>query len=543
MEDPSATPKRQHERVKAPKIQVRVASLDRLRALYLEDLSQGGIFIRTEKALPLGAAVDIELVPPDSAPLALRGAVVRLATDEVSRRERRAGMAIQFRDLTPEATQALQALVDRLRPPPAPATQGAPAEDATAAARVSALEMELAEMRGRLEAYDHQLKQLEEDEQGSRKLAEKLIHEKTEWAARADEVRGLRDELAVARKDAAAALQRAAELEAELDASRQAQQTLDAALDSERQEHEHTLGELATLRSQSTASAAAQGELRQARQALEEARKRAEALQRQVEEERTRADQAKEREREVRRLLSLMSDAPQPARVAPNPEIADVPWRKEPEVPVPDVDAVVEADDSDVSEVDEEVMAPPAEPALAEPEPMPEPMPEPELARVEAPPPLPVPDVAPDVAAAVAEAVAEELASVEPVAPEPAAPEVPEMEVEVAAAPPPEDFEIAFQEDDKGPPVALPGGAPPPAPAFADRLRACKRIVRSDTFNNYEPTEPAEVFVLDLMTRVDTFDELKKWTHGRIAEARLVDIIQGFHKRSLIALDEGKPSI
>jgi DNA repair exonuclease SbcCD ATPase subunit len=246
------TNQRQHERVRAPRIQVRVASLDRLRAFYLDDLSQGGIFIRTDKPLAMGAIVDIDLIPPDMPVVPLRGAVVRTLMDETARAEKRAGMAIRFEGLSKEAEQALAALIARLRQPapapapPAPVTASAPENPQ----RIAALEMELADLKGKVEAYEQQNRQLQDDEETARHLAEHIAQEKSDLAQQFDKLREKSSaEGSRAREESAQAQRHAEELELQADTLEQTLATVETALDTERREHENTTAELTAVRS------------------------------------------------------------------------------------------------------------------------------------------------------------------------------------------------------------------------------------------------------------------------------------------------------
>lgn len=469
--------RRRFERVRAPKIQVRVATLERLRTMYLEDLSQGGIFIRTEKTLPVGSPVEVELVPPDMPPLPLSGSVARVVVDEEAKREKRAGMGVKFESLTPDSERALADLISRLKQPAAAPAPEAPPMERTERG-VSELEMELADLKGKLEAYEVLQRQLELDEDTSRRLAERLARERSEEKSRAEqaaerfaiELAGLRGELAAARQradEATKKLPKLAELEEELEATRQAQATTEAALDAERREHENTMSELTALQKKGGASSS---ELKEAKDALEVEKRRAARLQESLDEERLKADAARAKEREVRQLLSLVSGDNSPE---------STPTRLIQPSPPPAPEPVHES----------------------KPEPEPESEPEPETAL--APPP-------------------------------------------VAAAPPgdvPEDFDISFQE-----PVAIPDNLPSPKEpgngeggrdlaSFAERLRKAVRIQRTDRYHTHKPTDPAEIYIFDLLSRVQTLEELAKWTQGRVTRERLVQIVYEFQSRSLIDLE------
>jgi len=73
--------------------------------------------------------------------------------------------------------------------------------------------------------------------------------------------------------------------------------------------------------------------------------------------------------------------------------------------------------------------------------------------------------------------------------------------------------------------------------AFAERLRKAGRINRTDRFHSHTPTDPAEIFVFDLLSRVQTLEDLAKWTEGRVSREKLVQIVYEFQTRSLISLE------
>jgi hypothetical protein len=93
------------------------------------------------------------------------------------------------------------------------------------------------------------------------------------------------------------------------------------------------------------------------------------------------------------------------------------------------------------------------------------------------------------------------------------------------------DFDIAFQE-----PAVAAEAPEQPMLTFSERLRATTRIVRTERFNAHTPTDPTESLVFDLLTRVETMEELTKWTSGKVPSERLLQIVQAFHARQLIEL-------
>ncbi len=163
-------PSDRRQRAASFRVVVRIPSADRFRALYLEDVAAGGLFVRAERALPAGAAVTLELWPPgwDHA-LDIEGQVVRSLDAAAAAAEGRSpGMAIRFVNVAPSVSRQLEALVAEHRSAPATGTEttGASAASASieaAAAREKAarLEVELAEARGQVEALSQRVHVLE----------------------------------------------------------------------------------------------------------------------------------------------------------------------------------------------------------------------------------------------------------------------------------------------------------------------------------------------------------------------------------------------
>ena len=117
---------RKTQRVSPPNVMVRVSTAERFRAFYLKDLSEGGLFIKTERALAIGQKVLVDLLPPGfTVPIRLPAAVVRHAGVGPNQT---AGMGVKFDSLPPETALALAALIssymmdgateEGLEPPP-----------------------------------------------------------------------------------------------------------------------------------------------------------------------------------------------------------------------------------------------------------------------------------------------------------------------------------------------------------------------------------------------------------------------------------------
>jgi uncharacterized protein (TIGR02266 family) len=99
-------------RLPVPRVLVKISTPERMRVAYLKDLSEGGVFIRTDKPLQLERVVDVDLLAPGRVdPIRLRGRITRVQNDEASRLANLQGMGVKFIELTPQADAALKALV------------------------------------------------------------------------------------------------------------------------------------------------------------------------------------------------------------------------------------------------------------------------------------------------------------------------------------------------------------------------------------------------------------------------------------------------
>lgn len=78
---------------------------------YAENISQGGLFIRTSLPLPVGERVRLRLMLPDGdAPFALDGVVKWVSTIR-EKEQHPAGMGVEFVDFDQEVQDKLAALV------------------------------------------------------------------------------------------------------------------------------------------------------------------------------------------------------------------------------------------------------------------------------------------------------------------------------------------------------------------------------------------------------------------------------------------------
>ena len=97
--------KRQHKRI-SKKVKSQVEHSDMLTYSSTQDLSSGGLFISTPDPVPPGSEVSLSIKLPDGEHLTLKG-VVRWTKDE-GRDDSRAGMGIEFIDLTEEDSNKLK---------------------------------------------------------------------------------------------------------------------------------------------------------------------------------------------------------------------------------------------------------------------------------------------------------------------------------------------------------------------------------------------------------------------------------------------------
>lgn len=107
------TEKRKHPRVRARQIAANVRIGDEGTACLLEDISRGGLFLRTERPLPKGTALVITLMKPGTRKgLQVSGRVARTITGtEAKTRGVSAGVGIAFDPLESEVAWQLEDLI------------------------------------------------------------------------------------------------------------------------------------------------------------------------------------------------------------------------------------------------------------------------------------------------------------------------------------------------------------------------------------------------------------------------------------------------
>ncbi len=118
-----STNKRKHPRVPARGIFTHFRAGEELElGMRVENISLGGLFVRSDKPFPRATPLVLELVPPGSlTPLKLVGHVITAVWPaEAQRRGLTAGMGIRFEPMTAEVLQRLKELVGSMGAPVEP---------------------------------------------------------------------------------------------------------------------------------------------------------------------------------------------------------------------------------------------------------------------------------------------------------------------------------------------------------------------------------------------------------------------------------------
>jgi Tfp pilus assembly protein PilZ len=115
-----------------------------LTPAYVSDLSEYGVFVHADNALPIGSVIDLQftVVLDDPVILRGRGKVVRI-------QEEPSGMGIEFTDLDPEMILRINDVVTRQRPRDSgPPLSGVPDTERTTVAKIKAENLRLAPLPG-----------------------------------------------------------------------------------------------------------------------------------------------------------------------------------------------------------------------------------------------------------------------------------------------------------------------------------------------------------------------------------------------------------
>jgi len=108
--------KRRHSRVKPRGVVAHVRSGDRSFACQVENLSAGGLFLRTDQLFPRGSRVEVDLVRPGARrALRVAGRVVGTITPEEAVAQRFIpGLGVEFSELAADEAERLEALLGAL---------------------------------------------------------------------------------------------------------------------------------------------------------------------------------------------------------------------------------------------------------------------------------------------------------------------------------------------------------------------------------------------------------------------------------------------
>ncbi|MFQ5698345.1 MAG: TIGR02266 family protein [Myxococcota bacterium] len=106
-----ATDRRRSERV-ALKIPVDYSSVDSFFSEFSANINEGGIFVRSERSVPLGSVVQLQFkLPGRERPLQMKGRVAWTESDAAEDN----GIGIEFLDLSPEVREEINEVVRSLR--------------------------------------------------------------------------------------------------------------------------------------------------------------------------------------------------------------------------------------------------------------------------------------------------------------------------------------------------------------------------------------------------------------------------------------------
>lgn len=103
--------RRVYERYETGTWSVDYASGDTFLFAYIANISEMGIFIRTERPLPVGTQLKLKLSPPEQPVLHLRGEVVWVNPIKLRDTNPNPGMGVRFAELSPEDRERVVDLV------------------------------------------------------------------------------------------------------------------------------------------------------------------------------------------------------------------------------------------------------------------------------------------------------------------------------------------------------------------------------------------------------------------------------------------------
>ncbi len=315
--------KRRHDRIEAPTLSLEIESGERSRRRFLRDLSQGGVYIRTRDVQAVGTEVRLELTPPDwDHPIKLLGEVVRIATAKDDDGDAiPVGMGLRFKDVGPKNRELLAELLSEYEAaaPQLGDDDELPDDIDVLKREIRALRARLREARAMLTSLQDEVETLEDDDDSNRAIIERLAIDKKQLESNLEEreielqrqlqdkhARELRTILDGYEKRRKRAEQKYVDRIGELE-SQNAALNRDLARMSDRATHaENDFRELhqdlQKLEEEAQASAKIEME-----NAIAEAKARTEELQGRLLLTEERLGKLRKKERELRRLVSVMS--------------------------------------------------------------------------------------------------------------------------------------------------------------------------------------------------------------------------------------------
>ncbi|MBI5627999.1 MAG: hypothetical protein HY953_03690, partial [Candidatus Rokubacteria bacterium] len=390
------------------------------------------------------------------------------------------------------------------------------------------LRAQMAEIDGQLQAYRSEFQTIEKDEATTRALAERLAREKAalekrrkdEMAAINAEVARLRADLESARSDAREENRRFQETSRRAEDLTRANAQLQGDLSAERDEHTQAQTSLAAAQHELKKVQAelerlpvAEKELAEARLSLATERSRAGSLERLLADAKTQLERARQKERELRRLVTLVTNQEEDVVVVDDSASEPSPAPEEAEAPPPNASATPPP--APLESLEELGAADPA----PEPEPAPEPAPE--------EPAIPLPGAS---SLFDTEAVTESLRQAM------ALPEEPAQSPEESSG---GDLDIAIDEEgeSKGPS----GSKKLSAWDFGRQLRQGALLVRTEWFERYQPSCENETRLAAWLGAADSFSTLLGLARGTMTEETLTVLCFQFYEKGLVDVSEAVP--
>jgi type IV pilus assembly protein PilZ len=100
-------------------VRVNYQTVDSLFSEFARNINEGGIFIETDAPQPIGTSVELEFkLPGADRPIEVVGNVVRSVGVDQAKSDGIAGMGIEFENLSSDACQQINEIIQKLRSEP-----------------------------------------------------------------------------------------------------------------------------------------------------------------------------------------------------------------------------------------------------------------------------------------------------------------------------------------------------------------------------------------------------------------------------------------